>query len=166
MSGKIKSLSEIKQIVNMLKAKGKRIVFTNGCFDILHIGHVKYLEEARSLGDILILGLNTDWSVCANKGPLRPLVAEQDRAEVLAALSCIDYIVMFDEFTPERLIEEIVPNILVKGGDYKIDDIKGRECVEDHGGRVVSIPFIPDKSTSNLIKLIVERYGFVGRGDR
>ena len=158
MSEKIKSLSELKQIVDTLKRLNKRIVFTNGCFDILHVGHVKYLQEAKSLGDVLIIGLNTDWSVCANKGPLRPLVGEQDRAEVLAALSCVDYIVMFDEFTPEKLIEEIVPNILVKGGDYQIDDIKGRECVEVNNGRVVSIPFIPDKSTSNLIKLIIERY--------
>ena len=158
MSEKIKSLSELKQIVDTLKRQNKRIVFTNGCFDILHVGHVKYLQEAKRLGDVLIIGLNTDWSVCANKGPLRPLVGEQDRAEVLAALSCVDYIVMFDEFTPEKLIEEIVPNILVKGGDYQIDDIKGRECVEANNGRVVPIPFIPDKSTSNLIKLIIERY--------
>ncbi|MEK7812851.1 MAG: D-glycero-beta-D-manno-heptose 1-phosphate adenylyltransferase [Candidatus Desantisbacteria bacterium] len=158
MSEKIKDLSEIKQIAATLKRQNKRIVFTNGCFDILHVGHVKYLQEAKRLGDVLIIGLNTDWSVCANKGPLRPLVDEQDRAEVLAALSCVDYIVMFDEFTPEKLIEEIVPNILVKGGDYQIDDIKGRECVEANNGRVVSIPFIPDKSTSNLIKLIIERY--------
>lgn len=159
MSEKIKNLSEIKQIVAMLKGQNKRIVFTNGCFDVLHAGHVKYLQEAKKLGDVLIIGLNTDWSVCANKGPLRPLVDEQDRAEVLAALSCVDYIVMFDEFTPERLIEEIVPNVLAKGGDYNIDDIKGRECVEANNGRVVSIPFIPDKSTTNLIKLIIERYG-------
>ncbi|MFH1860926.1 MAG: adenylyltransferase/cytidyltransferase family protein, partial [bacterium] len=101
MSEKIKSLEKIKQIVGMLKSQNKRIVFTNGCFDILHIGHAKYLEEAKRLGDVLIIGLNTDWSVCANKGPLRPLVGEQGRAEVLAALSCVDYIVMFDEFTPE-----------------------------------------------------------------
>ncbi|MBI4778561.1 D-glycero-beta-D-manno-heptose 1-phosphate adenylyltransferase [Candidatus Desantisbacteria bacterium] len=159
MSEKIKDLSELKQIVDMLKGQDKRIVFTNGCFDILHAGHVKYLQEAKNLGDVLVIGLNTDWSVCANKGPSRPLVGEQDRAEVLAALSCVDYIVMFDEFTPEKLIEKIVPNILVKGGDYEIDDIKGRECVEANNGRVVAIPFIPDKSTSNLIKLIVERYG-------
>lgn len=159
MSEKIKGLSEIKQLIGILKGQNKRIVFTNGCFDILHAGHVKYLQEAKSLGDVLIIGLNTDWSVCANKGPSRPLVGEQDRAEVLAALSCVDYIIMFDEFTPERLIEEIIPNILVKGGDYNIDDIKGKECVESHGGRVVSIPFIPDKSISNLIKLIIERYG-------
>lgn len=159
MSEKIKSLNEIKQIVSMLKGQNKKIVFTNGCFDILHVGHVAYLQEAKSLGDILVIGLNTDWSVCANKGPLRPLVGEQDRAEVLAALSCVDYIVMFDEFTPERLIEEIVPNILVKGGDYKIDDIKGKECVEANGGRVASIPFVSGKSTSDLIKLIIERYG-------
>ncbi len=158
MNKKIKSLSELKQIADTLKRQNKRIVFTNGCFDILHVGHVKYLQEAKSLGDVLIIGLNTDWSVCANKGPLRPLVGEQDRAEVLAALSCVDYIVMFDEFTPEKLIEEIVPNILVKGGDYQIDDIKGRECVEANNGRVISIPFIPDKSTTNLIKLIIERY--------
>ncbi len=159
MSEKIKTLSEIKQIVGLLKSQNKKIVFTNGCFDILHAGHVKYLQEAKSLGNVLILGLNTDWSVCANKGPLRPLVGEDDRAEVLAALSCVDYIIMFDEFTPENLIEAIIPNILVKGGDYQIDDIKGRECVEANNGRVVSIPFIQDKSTTNLIKLIIERYG-------
>jgi D-beta-D-heptose 7-phosphate kinase/D-beta-D-heptose 1-phosphate adenosyltransferase len=159
MNEKIKTLSEIKQIVALLKDQNKRIVFTNGCFDILHAGHVKYLQEAKNLGDVLIIGLNTDWSVCANKGPSRPLVGEEDRAEVLAALSCVDYIVMFDEFTPERLIEEIIPNILVKGGDYTIDDIKGRKCVETNNGRVIAIPFIPDKSTTNLIKLIIERYG-------
>jgi D-beta-D-heptose 7-phosphate kinase/D-beta-D-heptose 1-phosphate adenosyltransferase len=158
MNDKLKTSEELTQIIKGLHAQNKKVVFTNGCFDILHVGHIRYLQAAKKLGDVLIVGLNTDLSVCANKGPMRPLVKEQERAEILAALSCVDYIVMFDEFTPEKLIQELSPDILVKGGDYELEDIKGKEHVEAYGGKVITIPLVEGKSTSNLIKLIIERY--------
>ena len=132
--------------------KNKKIVFTNGCFDILHIGHVKYLKEASQLGDILIIGLNSDDSVKRLKGPERPINYEIDRAELLAALDFVDYIVIFEEDTPYELIKRIQPDILVKGGDYCYDNVVGTDIVEKRGGKLVLIPFVEGQSTTNIIK--------------
>lgn len=133
---------------------GERIVFTNGCFDLLHIGHIRYLQAARALGDVLVIAVNSDQSVRSlNKGPGRPLTPIEQRLEVLAALACVDYVVRFDESTPLEIIETLQPDILVKGGDWPIDQIVGRDIVEKRGGMVKSIPLTPDMSTS----LIVER---------
>jgi rfaE bifunctional protein nucleotidyltransferase chain/domain len=138
--------------VRDLQGQGKLVVFTNGCFDLLHAGHVHYLEEARSLGDGLIVGVNTDVSVKRlGKGPGRPLTPEADRARVLAALACVDRVALFAEDTPLALITLLTPDILVKGGDYRLDEIVGREVVLARGGRVVALPFVPGYSTTGLI---------------
>ena len=135
-----------------LQGQGKSVVFTNGCFDLMHPGHVRYLEEARSLGDGLIVGVNTDASVARlGKGPGRPLTPEADRARVLAACACVDRVVLFAEDTPLALITLLTPDILVKGGDYPPDEIVGREVVLARGGRVVALPFVPGYSTTRLI---------------
>ncbi|HEX8979095.1 MAG TPA: bifunctional D-glycero-beta-D-manno-heptose-7-phosphate kinase/D-glycero-beta-D-manno-heptose 1-phosphate adenylyltransferase HldE [Parasulfuritortus sp.] len=138
------------------RSRGEKIVFTNGCFDILHAGHVSYLEAARQQGDRLVLGLNTDRSVSALKGPTRPVVQEQDRARVLAALEAVDAVVLFDEDTPERLICRLLPDILVKGGDYRPEDIAGGDCVRANGGEVQVLNFVDGRSTSRLIAAIKE----------
>lgn len=135
-----------------LERQGKKIVFTNGCFDLLHIGHVRYLQEAKSQGDILVVALNTDASVRKLKGPERPVQLESDRAEILAALSCVDYTILFDEDTPEKVIHNIKPDILVKGGDWKVEQIVGNEFVQSYGGKVLSLPFIDGRSTTRLIE--------------
>lgn len=141
--------------VKELQAAGQKVVFTNGCFDLLHLGHVRYLEEARSLGDGLIVGVNTDASVeRLLKGPGRPLTPEADRARVLASCSCVDRVVLFAEDTPLALITRLAPDILVKGGDYQLDEIVGREVVLARGGRVVALPFVPGYSTTGLIERI------------
>ena len=138
-----------------LQGRGQKVVFTNGCFDLLHPGHVRYLEEARSLGDALIIGVNTDVSVKRlGKGPGRPLTPEADRARVLAACACVDRVVLFAEDTPLALITLLTPDILVKGGDYQLDEIVGREVVLARGGRVVALPFVPGYSTTRLIDRI------------
>ena len=137
------------------KRARKRIVFTNGCFDLLHIGHVRYLQAARALGDVLVVGVNTDESVRRlAKGPDRPIVSAAQRCEVLAALSCVDYVTPFDEPDPLHLITEIEPDVLVKGGDWKLDQIVGREVVLARGGQVLAIPLVPDISTTTLIDRI------------
>jgi rfaE bifunctional protein nucleotidyltransferase chain/domain len=141
------------QWVQNLQGQGKLAVFTNGCFDLLHLGHVRYLEAARSLGDGLIVGVNTNASVKRlGKGPGRPLNPEVDRARVLAALACVDRVVLFGEETPLALITLLAPDILVKGGDYQLDEIVGREVVLARGGRVVALPFVPGYSTTGLIE--------------
>jgi rfaE bifunctional protein nucleotidyltransferase chain/domain len=141
--------------VRNLKAQGHKVVFTNGCFDLLHPGHVAYLEAARSLGDALVVGVNTDASARRlNKGPGRPVNPAGDRARVLAALACVDQVVLFGEDTPLALITHLQPDILVKGGDYALDEIVGREEVEARGGRVLSLPFVPGYSTTTLLKRI------------
>ncbi|MDO9515546.1 MAG: D-glycero-beta-D-manno-heptose 1-phosphate adenylyltransferase, partial [Syntrophales bacterium] len=137
---KILSREDLKKRVAALKREGKRIVFTNGCFDILHIGHVKYLEQAKGLGDILVLALNSDSSVRSIKGPLRPVVPENERAYIMASLEVVDYVAIFGEDTPLALIAYIEPDILVKGGDWSQDTVVGRESVEKRGGGVVIIP--------------------------
>jgi D-beta-D-heptose 7-phosphate kinase/D-beta-D-heptose 1-phosphate adenosyltransferase len=141
--------------VTDLQGRGQKVVFTNGCFDLLHPGHIHYLEEARSLGDALIVAVNTDASMARlNKGPGRPLTPEADRARVLAALACVDRVVLFGEDTPLALIIRLTPNVLVKGGDYQLHEIVGREAVLARGGRVVALPFVPGYSTTGLIDRI------------
>ncbi len=141
-----------------LKAAGKKVSFTNGCFDIIHAGHVDYLQWARNQADALIVGLNSDASVRRNKGDKRPIVNENDRAYVLAALACVDYVVLFDEDEPAQLIAEIIPDVLVKGEDWA-HYVSGRETVEAAGGRVALAPLVEGRSTSNLIDKIVDVYG-------
>ncbi|KAB0670138.1 D-glycero-beta-D-manno-heptose-7-phosphate kinase [Oryzomonas sagensis] len=155
---KIKNRDVLPAIIEAEKANGKRIVFTNGCFDLLHAGHVKYLQKARRLGDILVLGLNSDASVRRLKGPKRPLIAEDERAHILAALDCIDYVVIFDEDTPLELITALKPHILAKGGDYTADGVVGKDVVEAYGGRVELVSFVDGKSTTNIIERVLERY--------
>lgn len=152
LSDKLIPFDAIRRFVNAKKINGKRIVFTNGCFDILHAGHVDYLAQARDLGDILVLGLNTDESVKRqNKGPERPINSQDARAKVLAALNCIDAIVYFNEDTPYDLIKEVQPDFLVKGDDYKPEDIVGYDIVTGSGGKVVTIPFLAGFSTTNIV---------------
>ncbi|MCE5286368.1 MAG: D-glycero-beta-D-manno-heptose 1-phosphate adenylyltransferase [Pelosinus sp.] len=153
---KIIAKDNLTTTVQKLKAAGKRIVFTNGCFDILHAGHVRYLAAAKELGDCLIVGLNSDSSVQALKGPTRPINAEDDRAEVLAALAAVDYVVIFSERTAENLIETIRPTIYVKGGDYRLEDIPENKIVAAYGGQTILIPEVPGRSSSNVIKKITE----------
>lgn len=136
--------------------RSERVVFTNGCFDLIHAGHVAILEEARALGDLLVVGINSDASVRRLKGHARPLVPASQRARLLAALRAVDYVVEFDEDTPLELITALLPDVLVKGADYALDEIVGREVVEAHGGRVERIPLLPDLSTSALIDRIRE----------
>ena len=151
---KIINLGKLKPILEKRRKKGQKVVFTNGCFDLLHAGHVSYLREARKLGDILVLGLNTDSSIKKIKGPQRPINPEEMRAKVLSALECVDFIVLFEEETPERLIKEIKPDILVKGEDWEEDKIVGATFVKSYGGKVVRIPFNYKISTTMLIEKI------------
>jgi len=153
MEPKIKgSATALAKALSHLRSKGKRIVFTNGCFDILHVGHVEYLKKARTLGDILVVGLNSDRSVRRVKGRARPINKEGDRAKVLASLYFVDYINIFDELTPEKLIRALRPDILAKGGDWKAEKIVGASFVKSYGGSVAIIPFIKGYSTTSLIK--------------
>jgi D-beta-D-heptose 7-phosphate kinase / D-beta-D-heptose 1-phosphate adenosyltransferase len=155
---KIKNLDVLAHLVAQERSRGKRVVFTNGCFDLLHVGHVKYLQKARGFGDLLIVGLNSDASVKRLKGENRPLIEESERAHILAALDCIDFVVLFDEDTPLRLIEALVPDVLVKGGDYSIEEVVGREVVEAAGGRVELVQFVDGRSTSRIIEKILASY--------
>ena len=152
--GRVVSRQELLDVRTRLKKKKERVVFTNGCFDILHRGHVEYLERARSLGDVLIVGLNTDASVRRLKGADRPVVEQEDRAYVLAGLASVSYVCLFDEETPQRLIEMLVPDVLVKGADWAVADVVGREVVEAAGGSVRTIEFLPNRSTSRIIEKI------------
>ena len=155
MSDKIRARVDLIDVLARRRAKGHRIVFTNGCFDLIHIGHTRYLQAARELGDVLVLGVNTDASVRAlNKGAGRPIVPDAQRAEVLAALACVDYVVLFDEPDPARLVAELQPDVLVKGGDWPPDEIIGREVVEARGGTVRTIPLVPGVSTTALVDKI------------
>ena len=154
-SHKVVDLEAAARWVKERKNAGQKVVFTNGCFDLLHLVHVRYLEEARSLGDALIIGVNTDLSVTRlKKGGGRPLTPEADRARVLAACACVDRVVLFAEDTPLALITLLTPDILVKGGDYQLDEIVGRDVVLARGGRVVALPFVPGYSTTRLIDRI------------
>ena len=149
---KILPLERAFEVVAELKRRGKRIVFTNGCFDLLHPGHTRYLAEARKLGDVLIVAVNSDRSARALKGPARPIQPEAERAEILAALEAVDYVTIFDDLTPQAVIARMLPQVLVKGGDWGPDAIVGRAEVEGAGGRVVSIPVFEGFSTSSLIQ--------------
>jgi D-glycero-beta-D-manno-heptose 1-phosphate adenylyltransferase len=152
---KVLSRSEVVSALTTKRTEGQRVVFTNGCFDLMHVGHTRYLQAARNLGDLLVVGVNTDRSLHAlNKGSDRPIVPERQRAEVLAALACVDYVVLFDEPDPGRLITEIQPDVLVKGGDWTPDKIVGRETVEARGGVVTTIPLVPGVSTTALVEKI------------
>ena len=152
--GEVLARSELTRRTDALKRDGRRVVFTNGCFDILHPGHVRMLEKARSLGDALIVGINSDASVQEIKGPQRPLIPEAERAELLAALEAVDFVTVFDEPTPRELIAAILPAVLVKGSDWGPDEIVGREEVEAAGGEVISIPLEVGYSTTKLIERI------------
>jgi len=152
------SLSELKAIRSKLKAEGKKVVFTNGVFDLIHSGHVDYLCKAKKLGDVLIVGLNSDDSVKRIKGDKRPILKQKERAFILSNLKPVDFVLLFDEDTPEKLISEIIPDILVKGADWAVEKIVGREVVEKNGGKVMNIEFVNDQSTSKIIELIVQRY--------
>ena len=157
--GKIISLEKAYSLVDDLKSAGRRVVFTNGCFDLLHPGHTRYLEEARKLGDVLIVAVNSDASVRAIKGPGRPISPAAERTELLAALAAVDYVTIFDDLTPQTVIARMLPNILVKGGDWGPNEIVGRPEVEAAGGQVVSIPVVPGYSTSALIQAALKLAG-------
>ena len=157
MKNKLKTWDEITNIINKLKSENRKIVFTNGCFDILHSGHVQYLSEAKELGDILILGLNSDSSVKRLKGNDRPINNEKERAVVLSALYSISYIVIFEDDTPYNLINHIKPDILVKGGDWKPENIVGSDIVSSYNGEVKSLSYIDGKSTTDIINKLKEK---------
>jgi len=155
MIDKIVTSAQLVPILEQARAQNKRIVFTNGCFDLMHIGHTRYLREAKALGHLLIVGVNSDASVRGlNKGSDRPIVSEDQRAEVLAALECVDYVVIFPEPDPGTLIAALQPDVLVKGGDWAINKIVGREIVESRGGIVTTIPLVPGMSTTTLLHRI------------
>ena len=154
MIEKILTPAEMLRERQRLRAGGLRLVFTNGVFDILHVGHVRYLTEARALGDALLVAINSDRTVRELKGSDRPVFAEGERAEILAALRCVDYVTIFDDISPRSLIREVLPDVLVKGGDYDLDQIHGREEVEAAGGKVISLPFVKGASTTSLIDRI------------
>ncbi len=154
----LKSFEEIKSIRLALKAENKKVVFTNGCFDIIHAGHIDYLNKAKALGDVLIVGLNTDDSVKSLKGDKRPIINQDERAKIISNLKPVDYVVFFDEDTPAELINELIPDILIKGADWKTDEIVGGETVLANGGEVKTIEFVNDQSTSKIIGLITSRY--------
>lgn len=158
MKRRILSKENLKKELIGLRHEGKKIVFTNGCFDILHTGHVHYLHEARKYGDILVVGLNSDRSVRSIKGDSRPVVPQDDRAYLVASLEAVDYVTIFDEDTPMQLIEYLEPHVLVKGGDWSEDSVVGGESVLKRGGNVKIIPFVKGRSTTNMIKKILTAY--------
>lgn len=150
--GRVVTQDDLIVAVAAHKRNGQGVVFTNGCFDLLHPGHLRSLEQARALGDILIVGINSDASVRGLKGPERPVISQDERAEILAALATVDYVTIFDEPTPREVIARVLPNVLVKGGDWGANEIVGREEVEAAGGRVVSIPLEPGYSTTEILR--------------
>jgi D-beta-D-heptose 7-phosphate kinase / D-beta-D-heptose 1-phosphate adenosyltransferase len=158
---KLKMVEQLQPVLETLKSEGQKVVWTNGCFDILHVGHITYLISARQAGDVLVVGLNTDKSVRENKGPDRPVVNERDRATVLSALECVDYVVLFDDKTPMPLLDALKPDVYAKGGDYTIDTIdqEERHLVEGYGGRIAIIPGVEGHSTTNIIDKITEEKG-------
>lgn len=154
----IYSLDELVQIRKRLKREDKKVVFTNGCFDILHAGHVDYIEKAKEMGDVLIVGLNSDSSVKRIKGEKRPIVPENERAFIIASLKSVDFVILFSDDTPYELIAALEPDILVKGDDWDIENVVGKDIVEGNGGEVKTIKFVNFQSTTNIIKTIQERY--------
>src|SRR2546423_12438242 len=153
-SEKILTRAQAREVRARLRDEKKRLVFTNGCFDLLHVGHVRYLQQARALGDVLLVAINSDHAVRELKGAGRPVMNEGERAEMLAALAAVDYVTVFDELSPRHLIAELLPDVLAKGGDYTLDEIHGREEVERAGGQVHSLPFIAGASTTEIIERI------------
>ena len=151
---KILDLEELVRKREALRRDGLTVVFTNGCFDLLHPGHVRYLADARSLGDVLVVALNSDRTVRILKGEGRPILLEHERAEVVAALQAVDYVTIFDQETPQTLIARLLPDVLVKGGDWSVDEIVGREEVEAAGGKVLSLPYIEGSSTTDIIERV------------
>lgn len=154
----IKSRNEIISLRKEFKAGNKKVVFTNGVFDILHSGHVDYLTKSKAFGDILIVGINSDYSVQRIKGKKRPIISEMERAFIVSSLKPVDYVTLFDEDTPQKIIEDVIPDILIKGADWALDKIVGKDIVENNGGRVLTIEFINQQSTSKIINLILNRY--------
>lgn len=154
LNGKIKTSDELRLILPVIKQQGMKVVFTNGCFDLIHSGHVKLLEQARAAGDILVVAINSDRSVRALKGPERPVVPQEQRAQVVAALESVDYVVIFDELDPLRIITDLVPQVLIKGGDWNLDTIIGRDVVEQAGGKVFAIPLMDGVSSSDMLNRI------------
>lgn len=152
------SLSGLKSICKQLRAEGKKIVFTNGCFDLIHAGHIDYLSKAKAMGDVLIVGLNSDDSVKRLKGKMRPILIEPERSFILSNLTPVDYVILFDEDTPQKIIEELMPDVLVKGADWAIDDIAGADMVIANGGEVKTVKLVNDQSTSKIIQKIVAGY--------
>ena len=156
--GSVLTVQELVRIREQLRLEKKTVVFTNGCFDIIHRGHVEYLTKARSFGDTLIVGVNTDRSVREIKGAHRPIMDQDDRATIVANLVPVDYVCLFDEPTPQNIITALVPDILVKGADWKIEDVVGKDVVERAGGRVATIEYLQNKSSSGIIQLILDRF--------
>ena len=169
MSARVKKIltwSALRRRLAAWRRRGARVVFTNGCFDLLHPGHVRYLRAARRLGDVLVVGVNSDASVRRLKGPTRPIVPGAARCEVLAALEMVDAVVLFDQDTPYELIALVQPDVLVKGGDWPIDKIIGRDVVEARGGKVVTIPFVEGASTTGIIEKILNIFGSEVKGQK
>ncbi len=165
IKNKIKGWEEAALLCDNFRSQDKKVVFTNGCFDILHSGHIQYLEQAKALGDILVLGLNSDDSVRRIKGAPRPIISEKDRAFVVAALQCVDLVVIFEQDTPYELIRLLKPDILVKGGDWKTEDIVGADIVQAYGGKVLSLPYRSGISTTELFRKIVEAFADITMKD-
>jgi D-beta-D-heptose 7-phosphate kinase/D-beta-D-heptose 1-phosphate adenosyltransferase len=159
MRDKIKTVQELRRLLAILRAAGEKVVFTNGCFDILHTGHTRYLEKSRSFGDVLVVAVNSDASVRMIKGEKRPINSEAERMETLAALECVDFVTLFNEPDPYRIISELQPDVLVKGGDWTIEKIIGRDVVEARGGKVVNVPYIEGSSTTGIIEKILKTHG-------
>jgi D-beta-D-heptose 7-phosphate kinase/D-beta-D-heptose 1-phosphate adenosyltransferase len=154
MVDKIKTQGQLKEILRSLKKEGKRVAFTNGCFDIVHCGHIKYLEDAKRLADILVVGLNSDASIRRIKGNGRPINKQSDRAKILAALSCVDYVAIFGEDTPLKLIKSVRPDVLIKGADWRIKKIAGADFVRSYGAKALTVPYLKGYSTTGLIERI------------
>ncbi|MFQ5656785.1 MAG: D-glycero-beta-D-manno-heptose 1-phosphate adenylyltransferase [Candidatus Methylomirabilales bacterium] len=156
-AGKMKTLEELVPITRDLRRQGKQVVFTNGCFDLLHRGHVRYLDQAKTLGDVLIVAINSDASVRTLKGPDRPVMSHEERAELVASLGAVDYVIIFEELDPEKVIRELEPDVLVKGGDWPMDHVVGRQIVEGRGGQVLTLPYVEGASSTDLLRRIRER---------
>lgn len=159
MSKVILNRKKLVSLIKTLKKRGKKIVFTNGCYDLLHAGHVRFLKAAKKMGDVLVLALNSDASVRRIKGKNRPITPETERAELMAGLACVDIVTLFHEDDPYNIIKDIKPDVLVKGGDWALDKIIGADVVEANGGRVRNIKYLKGKSTTNIIKRVMESYG-------
>jgi len=156
--GTILSIEQFKPIRKRIEEEGKKLVFTNGCFDILHTGHIRLLKWAKTAGDKLLVGLNSDSSTRRLKGDGHPILPQDERAEILSSLACVDYVIIFDEDTPQNLINEIIPDILVKGGDYRPEEVVGRETVENAGGKLLIFPLVKNHSTTKIIQTVIERF--------